>query len=377
MKAVILCGGGGQRIRPLSFTKPKPMLYVGRDPLIHHLVLHLAEQGFDEIITTVGYMKDQISSYLSNGRRYHVRITYVSEGKKAMGTAGSVKLAKEFLDEPFLVVQGDAVTDVDLVSFAEKHRETGGLASIGIKEVEDPSLYGVVVLRSDNSVKEFLEKPKSIHSRLASSGIYFLEPQVLDMIPDKKAHDFARNLFPALLAKTAGVFGFQLDGFWIDAGEKEGYLEGNRWYLRNMRRSISAESTIKGEVRGNVLVGRNVMIDSGSSVVNPSVIDEGVSVATGARIGPDAVIIRNSKVGGKARILASVVYENCELQRDVLIESSVIAENCVIGDGVEIRNSMVGAGCKIERGAKIMSGSVLHPNVVIKAGRSVRGVVQS
>jgi mannose-1-phosphate guanylyltransferase len=376
MKVVILAGGEGERIRPLTLTKPKSMLYVGKDPLIHHLVAHLAKQGFDEIITTVGYLKEQIISYLGNGRRYGVSITHVYEGTKSMGTAGSVKLAKDLLEEPFLVVQGDAVTNVDLVMFMNQHRESGGMVSIGLKEVADPSLYGVALLRSDGSVEELIERPKEAPSKLASAGIYIIEPSVLDEIPDGKPYDFARDLFPAILSRTAPVFGFFLDGFWTDAGEKEGYLQANRWYLANMSRSISAESTIKGEVRGNVHVGKNVMIDSNSSVANPSVIDEGVRIERGARLGPDAVIIKNSKVGSGTRILSSVVYEECEVHDNAMIESSIIAEKCFIGEGAEIRESMLGAGCRIEKGAKVMPESVLYPNVVVKAGKVVKGIVR-
>ncbi len=376
MKAVILAGGEGQRIRPLTFTKPKTMLYVGKDPLIHHLVAHLAKQGFNEIITTVGYLKEQIISYLGNGRRYGVSITHVYEGTKSMGTAGSVKLAKDLLHEPFLVVQGDAVTNVDLVKFMNQHKESGGMVSIGLKEMADPSLYGVAVLRSDGSINELIEKPKKAPSKLASTGIYLIEPSVLDEIPDGKPYDFAQDLFPAILSRTASAFGFLLDGFWIDAGEKDGYLQANRWYLANMSRSISAESTIKGEVRGNVHVGKNVMIDSNSSVSNPSVIDEGVRIERGARLGPDAVIIKNSKVGSGARILSSIVYGECEVQENALVESSVIAEKCFIGEGAEIRGSMLGAGCRVEKGAKVVPDSVLYPKVVVKAGKVVKGIVR-
>lgn len=378
MKAVILAGGKGERMNPLSMTKPKPMLYIGREPLIHHIVKHLANQGFDEIVTAVGHMQEQITSYLGSGRRYGVKITHVSEGKKAFGTAGSVKLAEKLLDEPFLVIQGDTVTNVNLANFVERHRESGAVASIGVKEVEDPSIYGVLVLRSDSSVKEFIEKPiGKAPSKLISTGIYFLEPGVLDYIPEKKLYDFARNLFPALLARTASLFGFQLEGFWIDAGDKEGYLQANSWYLRNMSRSISAESTVKGEVRGNVYVGRNVMIDSGSTVANPSIIDEGVSVGRGARIGPDAVIMKDSKVGEGAKVIASSIYENCVIEDDVLIESSVIAENCFVGDGAEIRDAMIGASCKIGKGAKIMPGSVIFPKIAVKANQTIDRVLES
>ncbi|HEY4672918.1 MAG TPA: NDP-sugar synthase [Nitrososphaerales archaeon] len=378
MKAVILAGGLGERMNPLSLTRPKSMLYIGREPLIHHIVRHLASQGFDEIITTVGYKQKQITSYLGSGQRYGVRITHVSEGKKALGTAGSVKLAKKLLDEPFLVIQGDAVTNVNLVSFVERHREVGAMASIGAKEVENPSLYGVLVLRSDGSVKEFVEKPKGeVPSKLISTGIYFLDPSSLDYIPDGKPYDFAKDLFPTLLSKTAAVFGFPLDGFWIDGGEKEGYLQANSWYLQNMHRNISPESTVKGEVRGNVYVGRNVMIDSGSSVANPSIIDEGVNVGKGSRIGPNAVLMKNTKAGKNVRILTSSVYEGCDIEDDVLIESSVIAEDCGIGEGAEIRDAMIGASCKIGRGAKIMPGSIIYPRITIKAGQTINQIIQS
>ena len=377
MKAVILAGGKGQRMNPLSFTKPKSMLYIGREPLIHHVVKHLASQGFEEIITTVGYKQEQITSFLGSGRRYGVKITHVSEGKRVFGTAGSVKLAERFLDEPFLVIQGDAVTNVNLSSFVERHRGTGASVSIGLKEVENPSSYGVLVLRSDSSVKEFIEKPKDkIPSKMINTGIYFLDTSSLDYIPDGKPYDFAKDLFPTLLSKTVAVFGFLLEGFWTDAGEKEGYLQANSWYLRNVHRNISPESTVKGEVRGNVYVGRNVMINSGSTVANPSIIDEGVSVGGGSRIGPDAILMKNTKAGKNVRILASSIYEDCDIGDDVLIESSVVAEACEIENSAEIRHAMIGASCKIGKGAKIVPGSIIYPGITIKAGQTVNQTVQ-
>ncbi|MBM3897852.1 MAG: NDP-sugar synthase [Thaumarchaeota archaeon] len=377
MKAVILAGGKGQRMNPLSLTKPKSMLYIGREPLIHHVVKHLASQGFGEIITTIGYKQEQITSFLGSGQRYGVKMTHVSEGKRALGTAGSVKLAEKLLDEPFLVIQGDAVTNVNLSSFVERHLEAGATASIGLKEVETPSSYGVLVLRSDGSVKELIEKPKDkIPSKLINTGIYFLNPDSLDYIPDGKPYDFAKDFFPMLLNKTAPVFGFPLDGFWIDAGEKDGYLQANSWYLRNMHRNISPESTVKGEVRGNVHVGRNVMIDSGSTVANPSMIDEAVSVGRGSRIGPDVILMKNTKAGKNVRILASSVYEDCEIGDDVLIESSVIAEKCKIEKNVEIHDAMIGASCKIGKNAKILSGSMIYPGITIKAGQTVNQTIQ-
>ncbi|MGQ9719280.1 MAG: nucleotidyltransferase family protein [Nitrososphaerales archaeon] len=228
-----MAGGERTRLQPLTLTRPKPMLPLGPRSVIDHLVSHLCKMGFEEIIVTLSYMKEQVMHHLRDGSHFGVGINYCVEPEGLfLGTADSVKMVAHLLNDTFLVIQGDAYTEIDLKKAVEAHRQSGGEATIVLKKVRDPWLYGIVVADGSGRVTGFQEKPRrnQCMSDTISTGIYVLEPEALDFVT-KGSCDFAKNVFPRLLNAGKKMFGFECDGFWVDVGSLEGYLQGmgHRW----------------------------------------------------------------------------------------------------------------------------------------------------
>src|SRR5213596_3906712 len=248
LKAVVLAGGEGTRLRPLTCTRPKPMLPLGPDPIIHYVLSHLAESGFHDIIVMPGYLGDQIMGYVGDGSKFGVGVTYVVEPEGVtFGTAGSLKLAAHLLDDTLLVVQSDVITELPLREMGLFHSDRGGEVSIGLTTVEDPSSYGVAVVDEEDEIVKFVEKPPigSSESNLVSTGFYILEPDVVDYIENER-WDFAKDLFPYLMRLGQHLFGYASDAFWVDVGELKGYLTGVNWVLRNLVKNPPRDARMIG-----------------------------------------------------------------------------------------------------------------------------------
>ncbi|MBO4354976.1 MAG: nucleotidyltransferase family protein, partial [Methanomicrobium sp.] len=227
MKVCIMCGGEGTRLRPLTFERPKPCIPIVNIPSIQHLVSHLSNLGFNDIIVTIGYKGEEIQNALGDGSLFGVNITYVREEVK-LGTAGSVKNAEEFLkDSPFLVVGGDHVTDIDLLSFYREHIKGDSILSIGLISIDEPCEYGIAEIDVNYHIKRFREKPSpgEIFSNLASTGIYVCNPEIFEYIPKDKKFDFAKDLFPLLMKKGAIMKGWLARGNWSDVGSPKSLRE--------------------------------------------------------------------------------------------------------------------------------------------------------
>ncbi len=225
MKAVILAGGEGTRLRPLTSNQPKPMMPVANRPMMEHIVRLLAEHGFDDIVVTVAFLANHIRTYFGDGSDFGVRMRYATEDSP-LGTAGSVRNAADELDETFLVISGDVLTDIDLSAFVKAHRSTGATGSIALKRVDDPVEFGIVITHEDGSIERFLEKPTwgQVFSDTINTGIYVLEPEVFDFIPKGEVIDFSGDVFPAILKRGKPLFGYVADGYWEDVGTLEAYL---------------------------------------------------------------------------------------------------------------------------------------------------------
>src|SRR5207249_2366443 len=228
MKAVVMAGGEGTRLRPLTSNQPKPMVPVVGKPCMEHIIELLRDHGFDEIIVTVAFLPQAIRSYFGNGDTLGVRIEYSVE-ESPLGTAGSVKRAAGRLDDTFLVISGDALCDVDLTGLVDAHREQGASVTIGLKSVENPLEFGIVVTDEDGRVERFLEKPSwgQVFSDTINTGIYVLEPEVLRHIPPDRPFDFSKELFPLLLEMGRPLYGKVCDGYWQDIGNLDQYRQAN------------------------------------------------------------------------------------------------------------------------------------------------------
>lgn len=318
MKAVLLVGGMGTRLRPLTYRIPKPLLPVMGKPLIMHVIDSIPGE-VDEVIVPIGYKREVMEEYLRShppGRR----ITLVDE-PEPLGTGGAVKNVEEHIDGRFLVINGDVITSLDVASFLRFHRAKGGVASISLWPVEDPSPFGVAQLDGESRITRFQEKPKreEAFSNLINAGAYALEREVLDLIGDGFV-SMEREIFPKLLDR--GMYGFRFDGHWIDCGTRENV--------------IGAHRTLMG---GSAAVSRN-SASEGATVKAPSFVGDEAVVA-GATIGPGTYVSPRCVVGPMSRVEGSVLYEDVRVGTRCRIVDSIIDQGVTVPDGAEVVSEIV------------------------------------
>jgi len=228
MKAVVMAGGEGNRLRPLTSNQPKPMVPVVGKPCMEHILELLREHGMNEVIVTVAFLPQAIRSYFGEGETLGMQIGYSVE-ESPLGTAGSVRLTAKQLDETFLVISGDALCDVDLSALVAFHNERGAAVTIGLKSVDNPLEFGIVVTDEEGRVERFLEKPSwgQVFSDTINTGIYVMEPEVLKHVPGDRPYDFSKELFPYLLEMGRPIYGYVMDGYWQDIGNLDQFRQAN------------------------------------------------------------------------------------------------------------------------------------------------------
>src|SRR5215472_9283082 len=274
------------------------MLPLGPDPIIRYVLGHLSKNGFDEAFVIPGYLKDQIMGYLGDGSKIGIDITYVVEPEGVtFGTAGSLKLASHLLDETFLVVQADVVSEIPLSEMKRFHSDRGGEVTIALTNVEDPSSYGVAILNEENEIVKFIEKPAAgtAPSNLVSTGFYILEPEVVDYIENEK-WDFAKDLFPYLMRLGQHLFGFASDSFWVDVGELKGYLKGVKWVLRNLVTDPPKDAKMIGDPIELAFAQADVRVGRDAKVVGPAWIENGTVIGDESFVGPGSVLKANARL---------------------------------------------------------------------------------
>ncbi|HLI01363.1 MAG TPA: sugar phosphate nucleotidyltransferase, partial [Acidimicrobiales bacterium] len=345
VKAVIMAGGEGVRLRPLTSTRPKPMLPVGNRPILEHVIRLLAAHGFRDIVVTVAYRADAVRTYFGDGGELDVRLSYVTE-ETPLGTAGSVRNARDFLDEPFLVISGDVLTDFDLGRLADLHRQRGAEATVALQARDDPLDFGMVITAPDGAVQRFVEKPSwgQVLSDSVNTGIYVIDPSVFDAIPAGRAVDFAGEVFPGLVAAGRRVYGCVLDGYWEDIGTLEAYVRVHRDLLAGR---VGLERAGLPPA-GGVHLGEGAELDPTVLLEGPVVVGADCRVEAAARIGADCWIGANVRVGS-----------------DASIERCVLHDNVYVGPGAHLRGAVVGRGSRIRRGATLEEGVVLGDDCLI------------
>ena len=339
MKAVILAGGEGTRLRPLTSNQPKPMLPMANRPMLEHIVRLLKEHGFDDIVVTVAFLANQIRNYFGDGSDFGVQMRYASEDSP-LGTAGSVRNAAEELDDTFLVISGDVLTDIDLTEFVKAHREAGAFGSIALKRVEDPVEFGIVITRPDGSIDRFLEKPTwgQVFSDTINTGMYVLEPEVFDFIPEGEVVDFSSDVFPAILKRGKPLLGHVVEGYWEDVGTLDAYVRAHTDILDGRVRV-----DIDGfELADGVWLGEGADLDPSATVTGPVVIGDNARVEAGAQLQPYTVL--GSDVVVKA---------------DAFIERSVVHDHGYIGPSVDLRGCVIGRSSDLRSHARVREGAVL------------------
>jgi NDP-sugar pyrophosphorylase family protein len=363
-------------LRPLTFTRPKPMIPLGPEPSIHYVISRLAQQGFDEVITIVrGPQKDQIMDYLGDGSTFGVRITYAVEPDGLrIGTAGSLKLVEHLLEnETFMVAQADTLTEIPLREAVAFHQRSRSLATIVLTRVYDPSDYGVAVLDDKNVITEFQEKPskQDARSNLVSTGFYIMQPEALDHLTDNK-WDFAMDFFPRLLQLRKKVSGYPSENFWVDIGNLEGYLRGTRWVVDKMS---EPQPEVPTGLPNPGMIHRTASIGARARIVGPALIERDVTVEDDARVGEYCVLMNNAYVSSGSSLDQTTLMERVYIGHNCTIRDSVIGQSAVIHDNVTISGSIIGPGCVIDDRAKILDGSRVWPSVKILADERVSGIV--
>jgi mannose-1-phosphate guanylyltransferase/phosphomannomutase len=357
MKAVIMAGGHGTRLRPLTSNQPKPMIPIVNVPCIEHIVRLLKEHGFTEVVVTLQFMPEEIQDYFGDGSEWGVNIHYSIEDAPA-GTAGSVKLAEEYLKGArTLVISGDALTDADLTRLMEFHEERGAEATMVLKSVENPLDFGVVITEEDGRISRFLEKPAwgQVFSDTVNTGIYMLEPSLLEEIPTEGEYDFAKDLFPKLLEEGRPLFGYITEDYWQDIGNLEQYMQAQRDVLDGKVKGVRPPGT---RLKENVYVGQRAQVDE-EKLTGPLVLGESVRVDDGAEISPHSVIADSVVVAAGATI-----------------ERSVVAEGTYVGEGAELKDTIVGRSSYIQPRARLLERSALGDDVIVGEGATVSADVK-
>jgi mannose-1-phosphate guanylyltransferase len=377
MKACIMCGGEGTRLRPLTFKHPKPSIPILNKPSVLHLVEHLSREGFNEIVMTLGYMGERIEEQLGDGHMFGVHINYVYE-KEKLGTAGGIKNAEKYLkNEPFIVLGGDHVLNLDLREMYRFHETNDALITIGLLSIDDPREFGIADMDINNRIHRFLEKPKAgqIFSNLASTGIYVCSPEIFEWIPENKKYDFAKDVFPSMLLANEKINGVLVRGKWTDVGSSAAYRQAQRWMLDALPgTTIEGNFTTRNaRIKGPLSIGNNVSIGSNSSLVGPIVIGENTKIGDNVLIGPYSVIGRNCIIENNAKILSSYLFENVHIGKTSNISGAVVADETIIGENCSLENgTVIGHKVVIGDNSTIHSGVKVWPDVNIDKDSSIK-----
>src|SRR5215203_3620927 len=318
MKAVIMAGGKGTRLRPLTSNQPKPMISIVNKPCMEHILELLRRHGFTRVKVTLEYMPEVIQGYFGDGSEWGMNIEY-SVAEEPLGTAGSVKYVENRLGERFVIVSGDALTNVDLTEALSFHEERGAEATLVLKKVDDPSGFGIVTVEEDGRVTDFMEKPdeEEVFSYTANTGIYILEPSVLDDIPEGQEYDWSKEQFPKMLEEGRPLYGYVTESYWEDIGNIEQYMGAQRAVLDGevegvepagegasiVRSTVGGESTIgeEAELDGALImracnIGPRARVLEGSALGDGTRVGEGATVAAGASVLPGESIEEGDEV---------------------------------------------------------------------------------
>ena len=355
MKGVILVGGLGTRLRPLTCNTPKPMLPLVNRPFIETMITRLRDSGIDEIILAVQYLAERFVETLGDGSRLGVKLHIVEE-PEPRGTAGAVKNVEHLLDGTTFIFNGDVMTDLDLQSMLSFHRERGAKVTIALTPVEDPTQFGLVEMDANGSVQRFLEKPRpeEITTNLINAGTYIVEPEIFDLVPANQFYMFERGLFPSLLQRGDPMFGFPSKAYWTDIGKPQTYLE----------------------VHHDILIGKAHMPISGKEIA-PRVWAEGeVQIAPGVELVGPIVIGAGTRIDGGAKVIGpTVIGKNVEIGAEAVVEGAVIWDNNVIGPSAHIHHAMIGSHNQIGAHTTVSEGAIVSDQCAIgPENRLERGI---
>jgi mannose-1-phosphate guanylyltransferase len=360
VQALILAGGVGTRLRPLTARVPKPVVKLVDRPFIAFMLEWLRGHGIDEVILSCGFLAASVREVLGDGAAYGVRLTYVDE-PEPLGTGGALKYAEGLLGERFVVCNGDVLTDLDLGAQISQHESSGAIATLALARVEDPSPYGLVRLDGDNRVTAFIEKPAGddrAEEPLISAGAYVLERTVLDMIPSGRSVSIEREIWPQLIGN--GMYGYAASGYWLDIGSPAKYMQGTFDLIEGLIKS----SLATGMGADNISLDPSAKI--AGRVVGAALIGPEVEIAKGAQAGSLVVLGPGVRVGAGSRLERAIVLDGAEIGERCVLRDCVVAQNAKIGAHSEISGgAMIGEGVLIGEHNVITHGARIAPDVVL------------
>jgi mannose-1-phosphate guanylyltransferase len=368
VKAIILVGGEGLRLRPLTCNLPKPMVPIVNRPFLEHMVEHLKRHHIDEIILAICYLPDRIQSHFGDGSGFGVKLSYAVE-RTPLGTGGAVKNSERFLNDTFLVFNGDIFSDLNLTDMVTFHRAHKAKVTIALTPVDDPTAYGVVELDSQNRVKGFVEKPSrdKVTSNLINAGIYVIEPELLGQIPSGVHSMLERGLFPDIVKRGIAFYGYQSHAYWLDTGKPSDYfklhhdlLMGKAFYRfpgKQMADNVWVEESCKihpsVKLIGPIVIGRGCIIEQQAEISGPTVLGSGCIVGQGSLI-DGAVLWQNVKLG-----------KNVTVKNSVIGNDTILKDNAWVTDGSIVSdNVIIGSGNKLEHGIKVWASKTIEDNAI-------------
>jgi mannose-1-phosphate guanylyltransferase/phosphomannomutase len=373
MQIVLMAGGQGTRLRPLTSNQPKPMVPVANRPLMEHIIALLKRHELTDIIVTLQFLPTLIENYFSDGSAFGVNMSYVTE-ESPLGTAGSVRNARSLLNRQFVVVSGDALTDIDLTAAAAFHKEKGAMVTIVLKKVPNPLEFGLVITAADGRIERFLEKPGwgEVFSDTINTGIYIIEPEVLNLIPDDRPYDFSKELFPEMLENGFPLYGYIAEGYWTDVGNLEQYLSVHRDILDGL-----VDVDVPGHrLENNVWLGDGADIDESVKMSGPALIGNHCKIESGTKVREYTVVGNNVVVKRDNFLHRSVIMDNTYIGPSCHIRGSVLARNCDVKSGVRIdEGAVLGDDCLVGDNAIINQGVLVFPFKTVDAGATVNSSI--
>ncbi len=340
MRAVLMAGGSGTRLRPLTCDLPKPMVPILNRPIAEHIINLLKRHNINEVIATLHYLPDAMRDYFQDGSDFGIQMTYAVEEDQPLGTAGCVKNIAELLDETFLVISGDSITDFDLTGAIAFHKQQKSKATLILTRVPNPIEFGVVITDKNGLINRFLEKPSTseIFSDTVNTGTYILEPEVLDYLPANTESDFSKDLFPLLLAKNEPMYGYVADGYWCDVGHLDAYRESQ---YDALERKVKLDAAYN-EASPGLWVGQNTYIDPSAQIEAP------------------AVIGANCRIGARVQIEAgTVIGDNVTIGADANLKRPIVWNGAILGDEVHLSACVISRGARVDRRAHVLEGAVV------------------
>lgn len=370
MKGVILAGGRGARLNPITTHIPKPLVPILNRPVMEYCIEWLKKHGIKEIAITVHYLSEKIRSYFGDGKKLGVNLVYFDE-LEPLGTAGGIRNIVDFFEETFIVVSADIVTDFQLDAAISYHKEKGSLFTMVTTKIEVLGEYGIVVNHKNGKVKKFTEKPPTINmtSDQVNTGIYIVHPEILKLIPNNISFDFSHDLFPLLLQKELSLYSYELKGYWMDIGHLNTFRQSQKDFIDKEL----YVPTSQFKVRENVWVGANTLIDQSVVIKGPVWIGEGCRIEEGVKLGPYTVIGNRTVVKKYSQINYSTIMDDVNIGiRSVLI-GTTISSNCTINDNCTLQDSSVighytniGSRSVIGSGVKVNSDSMLPESSIFR-----------